>query len=377
MKSIPVNRPLIKGNELNFVSDCIKFGWISSSGSYVKKFEKEFAKLVSRKYAVSVSSGTAALDIAIKSINIKKDDEVIVPAFTIISCLHQIVRQGGKPILVDSDPLTWNIDVTKIEKKISKKTKAIVIVHIYGLPVDIDPVIKIAKKYNLIIIEDAAEEIGQFYKKKPIGSYGHISTFSFFANKHITTGEGGMIATNNKSLAQKFSMLKNTCFNPKKQKFIHDDIGWNYRMTSMQAAFGLAQLKNLKLFVKKKRFLGDYYSSKLKNITNIQLPLKETNYAQNIYWVYGIVLKNKNSLAKKYIKILKKEGIECRPFFCPMHLQPVFKKMNLFKNEKFPVSENLFERGFYIPSGIGTTKKEMKFVINKIKKIFNRKSSFK
>ena len=182
-----------------------------------------------------------------------------------------------------------------------------------------------------------------------------------------------MIVTNSSLLAQKFSMLKNNCFNPKKQKFIHDDIGWNYRMTSMQAAFGLAQLENLKLFVKKKRFLGYYYSSKLKNIIDIQLPLKETKYAQNIYWVYGIVLKNKNSLAKKFIEILKKEGIECRPFFCPMHLQPVFKRMNLFKNEKFPVSENLFKRGFYIPSGIGTTKKEMKFVINKIKKIFNRK----
>ena len=377
MKIIPVNRPLIKGNEIKYVTDTIRSGWISADGMYVKKFEKEFAKVVSRKYAITVSSGTAALDIAIKSINIRKGDEVIVPAFTIISCLHEIVRQGGKPVLVDSDPETWNMKVSEVKKAITKKTKAIVVVHIYGLPVDIGPIIKIAKKNKIIVIEDAAEQLGQYYKNKPIGSFGDISAFSFFANKHITTGEGGMIVTNKEYLAKKFAILKNTCFNPKKQKFIHDDIGWNYRMTSMQAAFGLAQLENLKLFVKKKRFLGDYYSSKLKNITNIQLPLKETNYAQNIYWVYGIVLKNKNSLAKKYIEILKKEGIECRPFFCPMHLQPVFKKMNLFKNEKFPVSENLFKRGFYIPSGIGTTKKEMKFVINKIKKIFNRKSSFK
>ena len=373
MKIIPVNRPLIKGNEIKYVTDTIRSGWISADGMYVKKFEKEFAKVVSRKYAITVSSGTAALDIAIKSINIRKGDEVIVPAFTIISCLHEIVRQGGKPVLVDSDPETWNMKVSEVKKAITKKTKAIVVVHIYGLPVDIGPIIKIAKKNKIIVIEDAAEQLGQYYKNKPIGSFGDISAFSFFANKHITTGEGGMIVTNKEYLAKKFAILKNTCFNPKKQKFIHDDIGWNYRMTSMQAAFGLAQLENLKLFVKKKRFLGDYYSSKLKNITNIQLPLKETNYAQNIYWVYGIVLKNKNSLAKKYIEILKKEGIECRPFFCPMHLQPVFKRMNLFKNEKFPVSENLFKRGFYIPSGIGTTKKEMKFVINKISKIFNRK----
>ena len=372
MKFIPVNRPLLTKMEADSVAKCIKSGWISGDGPYVKKFEKEFAKTVSRKYAITVSNGTAALDIAIKSINIKKGEEVIVPAFTIISCLHQIVRQGGKPVLIDSDPMTWNMDVSKIEKKITKKTKAIMLVHTYGLPVDIDPIIKIAKKYNLIIIEDAAEQLGQFYKKKPIGSFGDISTFSFYANKHITTGEGGMVVTNNKSLAKKFAIFKNISFQPKKQRFVHEDLGWNYRMTNMQAALGLVQLKKLKFFVKKKKYLGKFYNLKLKNLKNIQLPLNKTSYAKNIYWVYGVVLKNKKKLAKNYINILKKEGIDCRPFFCPMHLQPVFKKMKLFKNQKFPVSEELFRRGFYLPSGIGTTENEMKIVVAKMKKVFNK-----
>jgi perosamine synthetase len=372
MRIIPVNRPLIIGNEIKYVTDCIRSGWISADGMYVKKFEKEFAKVVSRKYAITVSSGTAALDIAIRSIDIRKGDEVIVPTFTIISCLHQIVRQGGKPVLVDADPVTWNMKVSEVKKAITKKTKAIVVVHIYGLPVDIDPIIKLAKKNKIIIIEDAAEQLGQFYKNKPIGSFGDISTFSFFANKHITTGEGGMIVTNKKYLAKKFAILKNISFQPKKQKFVHEELGWNYRMTSLQSAFGLAQLENLKYFIKRKKYLGKYFTSKLKKIKNIQLPLDKTSYAKNIYWVYGIMLKNKNASSKKYIQILKKEGIECRPFFCPMHLQPVFKKMKFFKNQRFPVSEDLFKKGFYIPSGIGTTKLEMNIVIKKMIKIFSK-----
>ena len=252
MKVVPVNRPLIKGNELKYVSKVIKSGWISADGHYVKKFEKKFSKYIKRKFSVAVSSGTAALDIAFKSINLKPEDEVIVPAFTIISCLNQIVRMGAKPVLVDADPKTFNIDINQLKKKITKKTKAILIVHIYGLPVDIDEILKITKKKKIYIIEDAAEQLGQTYKDKPIGSFGDISTFSFFANKHITTGEGGMIATNNKLLSKKFLVLRNLSFQINKQKFIHDELGWNYRMTSMQAAFGLAQLENIKHFIKKK-----------------------------------------------------------------------------------------------------------------------------
>tara|TARA_B100000767_G_scaffold273620_1_gene304287 strand:+ start:1916 stop:3037 length:1122 start_codon:yes stop_codon:yes gene_type:complete len=371
MKNVPVNRPSISKEELTSITKCIKSGWISADGPIVNSFEKEFAKKVSRKYSVAVSSGTAAIDIAVRSLNLKKGDEIIIPAFTIISTINQIIREGLVPVLVDSNALTWNVDVTKIKSKITKKTKAIMVVHIYGLPVEIDPVIQIAKKYKLYVIEDAAEQLGQTYKKKKIGSFGDISTFSFFANKHITTGEGGMIVTNNLKLFEKFKILRNLSFNPQKQKFIHDEIGWNYRMTSMQASLGLAQLKKLNLFVKKKREIGKYYNEKFSKIKNFQLPLKKTTYATNIYWVYGILIKKNNLNGKKCISLLKKHGIESRPFFCPMHLQPIFKKMKLFKNQKYPIAEKLYKDGFYIPSGLGTTKKELEKVAKVICKIFS------
>lgn len=367
---VPVNRPSFDKREVKEVLKTLKTGWVSADSPLNKEFEKNFSKKVNRKFSVAVSSGTAALDIAIKSLDLNKGDEVIVPAFTIISTLTQIVRQGIKPILIDSDPITWNMNVDKIKEKISKRTRAIMVVHIYGIPTDIKKIIRLAKKYNLYVIEDAAEQLGQTYNRKPIGSFGDISTFSFFANKHITTGEGGMIVTNNSKLRDKFKILRNLSFDPKKQKFVHDTIGWNYRMTSLQAAMGKIQLKKLTKFIKIKREIGNFYNNSFKNLTEIQLPLQRTNYAENIYWVYGLVLKNKKYKASYYIDKLKKLGVECRPFFCPMHLQPVFKSMNLFKNEKFPISENLFNYGFYIPCGIGITKKELIYVASKVKKIF-------
>ena len=367
---VPVNRPYFDNNEVREVTKTLKSGWVSAESPINKQFEKNFSKKIDRKFSVAVSSGTAALDIAVKSLNLKKGDEIIVPTFTIISTLAQIVRQGIKPILVDSDPLTWNMKVDEIEKKISKKTKAIMVVHIYGLPTDLKKILYLAKKYNLFIIEDAAEQLGQTYNGKPIGSFGDISTFSFFANKHITTGEGGMISTNNLKLNNKFRILRNLSFDPKKQKFIHDTLGWNYRMTSLQAAMGKAQLKKLNKFIKIKRNIGKFYNNAFKDLTNLQLPLAKTSYSENIYWIYGLLLKNKKYKAPYYIKKLKNLGIECRPFFCPMHLQPIFKNMNLFKKNRFPVSEDLFNYGFYIPSGIGLKKKELVYVAENVRKIF-------
>ena len=367
---VPVNRPSLDYKEVNQVVKAIKSGWVSADSPINKKFEKNFSQKVKRKFSVAVSSGTAALDIAIKSLDLKKGDEIIVPTFTIISTLNQIVRQGIKPILIDSDPITWNMQVDAIENKISKKTKAIMVVHIYGLPTDLNKILYLAKKYKLYIIEDAAEQLGQTYNGKPIGSFGDISTFSFFANKHITTGEGGMISTNSPKLNDKFRILRNLSFDPKKQKFIHDTLGWNYRMTSLQAAIGKVQLKKLDKFIKIKRNIGNFYNDAFKDLNELQLPLIKTSYSKNIYWVYGVLLRNRKYKAPYYIKKLKSEGIECRPFFCPMHLQPVFKSMNLFKNNKFPISEDLFNYGFYIPSGIGMKKKELVYVADKIQKIF-------
>jgi perosamine synthetase len=361
--NIPVNEPLLDGNEKKYLIECIDSGWISSEGPFVEKFEHEFASRVGRKYGVAVCNGTAAIDAAVEALGIRAGDEVILPAFTIISCIQQIVRLGAKPILVDSDPITWNMNVSEVEKKITLKTKAIMIVHIYGLPVDLDPILKLAEKYKVRVVEDSAEAIGQSYKGKPCGSFGDISTVSFYPNKHITTGEGGMILTDDFDLAEKCRSLRNLCF--KERRFTHDRLGWNLRMTNMQAAVGLAQLERLDYFIGKKRKMGDIYNSGLVNIADYQLPAKKTDYADNIYWVYGLVIKEKtNKNAQQLIMDLGKKGVACRPFFYPMHRQQVFKELGFFVDEHYPVAEYLGEKGFYIPSGLALTQEQMNRVID-------------
>jgi perosamine synthetase len=284
---------------------------------------------------------------------------VIMPTFTIISCAAAIVRAGATPVLVDSDPFTWNMDVSQIEQKITKNTRAIMVVHIYGLPTDMDNVIAISQKYNLKIIEDAAEAHGLLYNQKPCGSFGDISTFSFYPNKHVTTGEGGMIVTDDHNLAEKCRSLRNLCFQTKK-RFVHEELGWNFRMSNIQAALGVAQLERLDEFISIKRKMGQTYTELLKNQSNIQLPVESTYYAGNIYWVFGIVLKDSLSFeAEEVMKKLGHAGIGTRPFFWCMHEQPVFEKMGLFRNEKYPVAEKLARRGFYIPSGLALTNDQM------------------
>jgi perosamine synthetase len=369
-KFIPVNEPLLNGNEKKYLDECIDTGWISSEGPFVKEFETKFSKRVNRKYATAVSNGSVALDIAITALGIGKGDEVILPSFTIISCIAQIIRNGATPVLVDSDILTWNMNVNEIEKKITKKTKAIMAVHIYGLPVDMDPLLNLAKKYNLKVIEDAAELIGQTYNGRPCGNLGDISCFSFYPNKHITTGEGGMILTNDLELFEKCKSLKNLCFIPEK-RFVHYELGWNSRMSNLQAALGLAQLERLDEFIIKKRTLGKLYTEKLIDIDKIQLPLEKTEYSENIFWVYGLVLKDSvNFNAEKAMKKFQEFGIGTRPFFYPMNKQPVLNKMGLFNNEHYPIAENLAEKGFYIPSGLAITEDQIDRVVEAVREIF-------
>ena len=363
---VPVNVPLVDGNEKKYLDECISSGWISSEGPFVKQFEAQFATLVQRKYAIAVSSGTAALDVAVEALGIGPGDEVILPAFTIISCINQIIRSGAKPVLVDSDPLTWNMDPNQIAGKITERTKAIMIVHIFGLPVDMDPIINIATKHNIKIIEDAAEMHGQSYKNKPCGSFGDISTFSFYPNKHITTGEGGMIVTNDEQLADDCRSLRNLCFQAQ-ERFVHKRLGWNYRMTNVQAALGLAQLERLDEFVERKRRMGVKYTKMLRGLKNVQLPLSKMNYANNIYWVFGLVLNDSIKFdAKEAIKQLRENDIDCRPFFYPMHQQPVLIKMGFFQSESYPVAERLSKRGLYIPSGMALTDEQINRVAKKV-----------
>jgi perosamine synthetase len=366
---IPVNQPLLDGAEKKFLLECIETGWISSEGPFIKHFEENFAARVDRKHGVAVCNGTAALDAAVEALGILPGDEVILPAFTIISCINQIVRAGAKPVLVDSDPATWNMDVSQITDKITPRTKAIMVVHIYGLPVDMDPVLDIARQHSLKVIEDAAEMHGQDYKGRPCGSFGDISTFSFYPNKHITTGEGGMIVTNDDRLAEECRSLRNLCFQPQK-RFVHERLGWNLRMTNMQAALGLAQLERLDEFVTRKRRMGQRYTELLSGIPVIELPLARTEYAENIYWVYGLVLKDEVPLdAEEAMRRLQAEGVGTRPFFWPMHEQPVFQKMSLFAEDSHPVSERLARRGFYIPSGLALTESQMDQVAETLYKV--------
>ncbi len=360
---IPVNTPLLSGNEGKYLQECIDTQWISSEGPFVKRFEKEFADYNNRKYGIAVANGSAALDIAVRALDLPKGSEVIMPTFTIISPAASLIYSNLKPVLVDSKPDTWNMDVGQIEAKITDKTKAILVVHIYGLPVEMDKILELAEKYNLKIIEDAAEMHGQEYNGKKCGSFGDISIFSFYPNKHITTGEGGMIVTDNENLAERCQSLRNLCFK-KGQRYVHEELGWNYRMTNLQAALGVAQLENIEKHIEKKRIIGRLYNEKLVSVKDkIQLPLATTDYSENIYWVYGLVASSSEERDHLIMKC-SEQKIGTRTFFWCMHEQPVFKKMGLFVKESYPVAENLARCGFYIPAGLGISKKEIEVVAN-------------
>ena len=365
---IPVNRPLLTGNERKYLLEAIESNWISSDGPFVDKFEQNFSKSVNRKYGIAVANGTAALEISVKALGITADQEVIIPTFTIISCALSLLRNGAKPIFVDCHPDTWNMNVAEIESKINSKTVAIMPVHIYGLPVDMNPLIKIAEKYGLAIIEDAAEAHGQTYFGRPCGSFGDVSTFSFYANKHVTTGEGGMIVTDDFAIAEKCRKLRNLSFEPEK-RFIHYELGWNYRMTNLQAAVGLAQLENIDSTLSRKKNLGLKYRNLLQGSDFIQNPISQSEGYENNYWVYGIVLKPElNQNALQIMEKLKIQGIGTRPFFWPMHKQPILSE---FASGNLPVSEKISVNGFYLPSGVGTTDEEIEISANKLLDVIN------
>lgn len=371
MSFIPVNEPLLNGNEKKYLCECIDTGWISSEGPFVKDFEKKFSGTINRKYGIAVSSGTAALEVAAQAIGICEGDEVIMPTFTIISCAIAVTKLGAIPVLVDSNIYTWNMNVDEIEAKITARTKAIIMVHLYGLPAEVDKILELARKYNLKIIEDAAEMHGQTYYGKPCGSFGDISIFSFYPNKHITTGEGGMVVTDNEELAERCRLIRNLCFR-KDVRYIHDEISDNYRFTNLQAAVGLAQLERLDEFVIKKREMGKYYTKNLKSIDGLILPIERTEYADNIYWVYGLVLQKDIQVDNKTVqKLLAEEGVASRTFFWCMHEQPVFQKKRLFQGETYSNAEYLARKGFYIPSGLAISRDQMDKVISGVQKVMD------
>jgi perosamine synthetase len=364
---IPVNEPDLSGNEKKYLLECIDTGWISSEGPFVKKFEENFSLRIGRKYGIAVSNGSTALEAAMHALDLPAGGEVIMPAFTIISCAAAIVRAGLIPVLVDADAATWNMDTTRIEEKITPKTKAIMVVHIYGLPTDMASILEIASKYGLKIIEDAAEMHGQTYEGKSCGSFGEISTFSFYPNKHVTTGEGGMIVTDDPQLAQECYSLRNLYFQPGK-RFFHEELGFNYRLTNLQAALGVAQLERLDQFVERKRRMGQFYHQHFSEMEEITLSPTQTKYAKNIYWVFGMVLSDMVPFgADEMMARLAKLNVGSRPFFWGMHEQPVFHKMGLFQGEHYPITERISRKGFYIPSGLGITEEQQIRVVAAVK----------
>lgn len=379
---IPVNQPVLSGNEKKYLCECIETEWISSEGPFVKRLEAGMAELCGRRHGIAVCNGSVAIDAALAVLGIGPGDEVILPAFTIVSCCAAIVRAGAVPVVVDADPVTWNMDVAQIAERITPRTKAVMAVHIYGLPVDMDPLLEIAARHGLRVIEDAAEVIGQTCRVRgtgprddgtmgqqdhgttgrsllsPCGSFGDVSTVSFYPNKHITTGEGGMVLVDDDALAGRCRALRNLFFD-KERRFIHEEMGWNFRMSNMQAAVGVAQLERIAETVAKKRQIGAWYDEFLSGAPGLQLPLRETEYARNIYWVYGVVLGDSVPFdAREAIRRLRVKGVDCRHFFWPMNRQPVFRKMGLFAGVDCPNAERLAARGFYLPSGAALTREQ-------------------
>jgi perosamine synthetase len=365
-KLIPVSEPLITLDDANSVFKTVKSGWISSFGSEIEKFENNFAKFLGLKYATTVSNGTAALELALKAIGIKKNDEVIIPNFTIISNALAVIKLGAIPIFVDCDLYDWNMNIDEVEKKINLKTRAVIATHIYNFALDIKRLEKICKKKKIYLVEDAAEVVGLDFEGKKCGSFGDVSTFSFYANKQITTGEGGMIASNNKKIINRCKSFKNLCFG-KKLRFRHDDIGWNYRFTNLQAALGNSQLKRISKIVKLKKAIGTNYYKLLNKYDRIYIPPPKINKKVNIYWVVGIVIKDKYMTSEILSQKLLKFGIQTRPFFYPMNKQPILKKYKQDKKTKFENSNYISKYGIYLPSGIGISKKKINFICNKLK----------
>jgi perosamine synthetase len=360
------------------VAECVRTGWVSSAGRFIEEFEERWAAYCGRRYGVAVSNGTTALQLAIAALRLDPGDEVIMPTFTIISCALAVRYNGGVPVLVDSDSTTWCVDVTQIEKKITPRTRAIMPVHIYGHPVDIDPILTIADAHGLAVIEDAAEAHGAAYLSgrdsnpawRRCGSFGTLSCFSFYANKLITTGEGGMVLTDDPALAERVRSLRNLGFQPER-RFRHEELGVNGRLTNLQAALGLAQLDRIDAIVARKRWIGREYRGRLAGVPSLQLATEE-DWAQSVYWMFGIVPSEETGWdSRRLAEALRARGVETRPFFVGMHEQPVFRRSGLFVDERYPVAEYLTRQGLYLPSGAALTDAQLSRVCEAVHELLS------
>lgn len=349
---IPIAEPLLGEEELKNITEAVKSGWISSKGKFILEFEEKFAEYCGCYYGIATSNGTAALHLALKALGIKKGDEVIVPTLTFIATANAVTYCGAKPIFIDSHPDYWCMNPEEIEEKITENTKAIIPVHLYGHPCFMDAIMDIARDHDLYVVEDAAEAHGAEYKGKKVGSFGDINCFSFFANKIITTGEGGMCLTDSDELAERMRILRDHGMNPKK-KYWHDVVGFNYRMTNMQAALGVAQLEKIEKIIEIKRGNANLYNSLLKDVNGITLPAEE-EWARNVYWMYSVLIGIDYAISRdNLMKKLEEEGIDSRPFFYPIHIMPPYR------NGVFPIAEALSKKGMSLPSSAKLKREEI------------------
>jgi perosamine synthetase len=373
---IAVNEPRLDGRELEYVTECLRTGWISSTGRFIGGFEENWAAYCGRRYGVAVCNGTVALQLAVAALNLGPGDEVIMPAFTIISCATAAVYQGAVPVLVDSDPETWCMDVSEVAARITPRTRAIMPVHIYGHPVDMDPLLELAEKHGLAVIEDAAEAHGAEYlsRRGPqsewrrCGSFGDLSCFSFYANKLVTSGEGGMVVTDDEALADRLRHLRNLAFLPGR-RFLHEELGFNFRLTNVQAAIGLAQAERIGDTVERKRAIGARYLAALASVPGVRLQV-ERPWAHSVWWMNGLVLeKGSGHSAVSLAGALSALGVETRPFFLGMDRQPALRERGLFQGETYPVTDELAEMGLYLPSGVALTEEQQEAVIAAVKQV--------
>ena len=359
---IPVNEPLLNGREKELLGQCIDTGWVSSDGPFVAQFEREFAHYIGAAHGIAVCNGTAAVETALYAAGVGPGDEVIMPTFTIVSCLVAALRLGAKPVLVDVEPDTWGMDVTKIASRLTPRTKAILPVHMYGHPVDMDPIMDVARQRDLVVIEDAAEVHGAEYKGTKCGAIGHVSAWSFYANKIINTGEGGMVLTSDRQMAERAASYRNLCFRPER-RFYHTELGYNFRMTNLQAALGVAQMERIDEFVAIKRRLGARYRDQLATIPGIRFQV-EKPWAKCVYWMYCVEIdQSLGFTADQAREALAAKGIGTRPFFLGLHEQPAAHDRGLFVGESHPVSERIARQGFYLPSGLTLTDAQLDEVV--------------
>jgi len=362
---IPVCEPTLSGNEMKYVQQAVETNWISSAGSFIRDFEERFAEACGTRYGIACANGTVAMHLAMATLGLEPGDEVIVPTFTMIATINAVTYCGAKPVLVDSEPDYWQMDVAQVAEKITPRTKAIIPVHIYGHPVDMDPLMDLAQRHGITVIEDAAEAHGAQYKGRMAGSLGDAAGFSFYGNKIITTGEGGMITTNDRELARLAWNLRDHAFSTERH-FWHKYVGFNYRMTNLQAAVGLAQVEQLDQFVAARRRNAAEYAARLKGIPGITTP-PEAEWAKNVYWMYGILVDAQQYGMKRdeLRRVLADHGVETRTFFIPMHCQPVY--WHDFKGERYPVAERLCRDGFYLPSASSLTVDEIEYIVDVIR----------